>query len=128
MLVEYTQQEVTGMIYYRSSQPQIKMLEGENELIESSFESFSVQPMKRGRVVLQVIPKVAGTFRVLAVFFRVFNIPRFYPTDTDFNSMGYFLAYLHKTETTPERINSIVKLGDEKRFVNRCKESGTINC
>lgn len=116
------------MIYYRSSQPQIKFLEGENELIESSFESFNLLPMKRGKVVLRVSPKAAGTFRILAVFFRVFNIPRFYPVDTEFNSMGYFLAYLHKTEATPERVKSMVKIGDEKRFVNRCKESGTINC
>ena len=128
LLIEFSPNQVNKLFSYRSSKPLIFGLKTENNLLDFDFCEFVLQPLKKGKVTVRIIPKVVGTFRVLAIFFRVFNIPRFFTFDNEFNSMKHFLLYVHDMEQSLENAAAINPMGDYSKFVNRVQEMSSVNC
>jgi hypothetical protein len=125
LLVEFTPTPTTKLFTYRSTKAQLQVLRAGNDLADFSFLPFAVFSLKRSQVTLQIVPKATGTFRVLAVFFKVFNIPRFFPFDNQFNVLDNFVSYIHGGH--PSLPLPAPKHTRPHLFVNKCKENGSIN-
>ena len=118
IIVEFTQKEIQKLFSFRGSGGKVLALKSGNEFLDFEFKEFTLGPLKKGKISLTLFPKVVGTFRVLAVFFRVFNIPRFFTFDNEFNSMEHFIFYVHELEGIEANSKSLSLTGNEKRFIN----------
>lgn len=128
VIAEYTPSEILKLFSFRSSKPEIFALKSENELLDFWIEDFVISGKKKNKIVLSFRPKVIGTFRVLSVFLRVFNIPRFLNFDNEFNSMKHFLAYLYGIEPSTKNLSLIFSSSSDSKFINKKKELSSINC
>lgn len=128
IVFQYTQKELNKVFGYRSAKPEMHGVKSDNQFLEIDVEDFGIFGRKKDKIVISLKPKVVGTFRIIAVFFRVFNIPRFFNFDNEINTVRYFLSYLHEIEPTPENISRIVVNTNDHKFINKNKETSAVNC
>ena len=125
IVVDYTPSEVSKSFQFASTKPQRLVLQQNNNYLNFDFDDFELKHSKTDKIVLRFQPKLIGTFRVLAVFYKVFNIPRFFTFDNEFNSMNYFVSYFHQLGDFDSSFSAI---GNISKFTNIHKESTSLNC
>jgi len=99
LVIEYTSQNARKLFQFRGTKAEVLMIEPNNEYLDLEMFSFEIQPFSKQKVTIKCVPRKIGTFRILAFFYKVFNIPRFYIVDEDFDCSEQFKTFMY-TNTT----------------------------
>jgi hypothetical protein len=88
------------------------MIEPNNDILNFEINNFEIQPFSKQKITLKCVARKIGTFRLLALFYKVFNIPRFYVIDENFDCSEHFKIYMY---------NNVNKAISEQYQKKRCE-------
>ncbi len=71
------------------------MLPQSNEHLNFELLGFEIFPFSKQKITLKCVPIKTGTVRLLAFFFKVLNIPRYYVIDEEFDCSQHFKTYMY---------------------------------
>ena len=92
------------------------MIHPDNDTIDFEILNFEILPFSKQEITLKCIPLKTGTVRLLAFFFKVFNIPRYYAIDEEFDCSDHFKTYMY--------MNTNKIIADE--YTSKCQEEDSV--